>query len=136
MVFIFNVLEQQTATFWKGILLQSHVFRKVNNNIKMNRYTYCSGNYYEVDDEGAADPLMLNGIRYSQLSMYFIEPESIKQVYSDNYRMMLDIENTGNHSYKVKLPGGDINYYYYTNGLCTKVKAEHSLFSVEFILIQ
>ena len=134
MVFMFSVIEKQAAIFKNGILMQSYVYRKVNTDVKVNKYTVNQGNYYLVNNKTSAEKVMINGIGYNMLSIYFKEPENIKQVYSDNYERLLDIENLGNHSYKVKLPGGDANYYYYTNGACTKIKAEHTLFSVEFIL--
>ena len=38
--------------------------------------------------------------------------------------------------YKIKLPDGNTTSYYYTNGICSKVKVEQSLFTIEFVLTQ
>lgn len=136
MILMFNVVERQAAVYRNGILIQSYVYRKVNNDVKVNKYTIKNGNFYQVTNTGSKEQVMIDGIEYNMLNMYFKEPENIKQVYSDNYQQLLNIESLGNHSYKVKLPGGDVNYYYYTDGACIKIKAEHTLFSVEFILVK
>ena len=134
MIIKYEVKEHQSATFQNGVLIQSSVYRKVNNDVKIDKCTVNKGAYYQVNKREFSEKVVINGIQYNQLSMYFKEPENIKQVYSDNFQCLLYIENLGNHCYKIKLPGGGANYYYYTNGQCSKVRAEHSLISVEFIL--
>jgi hypothetical protein len=134
MILKFEIKEQQSATFQNGILMQSSVYRKVNDDIKVDKYTINKGTYYLVNEKESSAQVIINGIQFNQLSMYFQEPVKIKQVYSDIFQCLLNIENLENHSYKVKLPTGDIDYYYYTNGQCSKMKAVHSLFTVEFVL--
>ena len=136
LVLMLSIKEQQAAIFRNGLMMQSYVYRKVNNDVKVSKYTVNQGDYYLVNNKASAEKVMINGIEYDVLSMYFTEPINRKQVYSDNYQCFLNIENLGDHSYKVKLPDGDANYYYYTNGACTKIKVAHTLFSVEFILSQ
>jgi hypothetical protein len=79
---------------------------------------------------------MLNGVSYNQTSLYFTEPTAIKQLYSDIYLTMLDIKKVSNGVYKLLLPDGNVNYYYYTDGVCSKVKIDRMLFSVEFVLVR
>lgn len=130
----FEISELQAAVFRNGTMMQSFVYRKVNSDVKVNKYTVKSGNAYIADNKTYTDHVLIDGIEFNTLSIYFKEPVDIKQVYSDKYQQLLNIENLGNHSYKVKMPGGNVNYYYFTNGICTKVKAEQSFFTVEFIL--
>lgn len=134
MIIKFEITAQESATFSNGVMTQSSVFRKVNADIKVNKHTVQKGSYYLVNEKESTAIVKINGIAYNQLCMYFKEPENIKQVYSDNFQTLLDIENLGNHSYKVKFPSGDANYYYYSNGVCSKVKAVHSMFTAQFIL--
>jgi len=134
MILKFEVKEQQSATFQNGILMKSSVYRKVNDDVKVDKYTINKGTYYLVNEKESSALVTINGIQYNQLSMYFQEPVKINKVYSDNFQCLLKIENLGNHSYKIKLPTGDTDYYYYTNGQCAKVKVVHSLFTVEFVL--
>jgi len=135
-VFLFTIIEKQEAFFQNGIMTYSYVYRKINDNIKVNKFTTYVSGHYLVKKDKSSTPLMLNNIAYNQLSLYFYEPATIQQVYSDNYEQYLKIEKSGNQYYTLKLPGGNKNTYYYSNGVCTKVKVEQSLFTVEFILVR
>jgi len=135
-VFLFTIIEKQEAFFQNGIMTYSYVYRKINDNIKVNKFTTYVSGHYLVKKDKSSTPLMLNNIAYNQLSLYFYEPATIQQVYSDNYEQYLKIEKSGNQYYTLKLPGGNKNTYYYSNGICTKVKVEQSLFTVEFILVK
>ena len=135
-VFLFTIIEKQEAFFQNGIMTYSYVYRKINDNIKVNKFTTYVSGHYLVKKDKSSTPLMLNNIAYNQLSLYFYEPATIQQVYSDNYEQYLKIEKSGNQYYTLKLPGGNKNTYYYSNGICTKVKVEQSLFTVEFILVR
>jgi len=135
-VFLFTIIEKQEAFFQNGIMTYSYVYRKINDNIKVNKFTTYVSGHYLVKKDKSSTPLMLNNIAYNQLSLYFYEPATIQQVYSDNYEQYLKIEKSGNQYYTLKLPGGNKNTYYYSNGVCTKVKVEQSLFTVEFILVK
>jgi len=135
-VFLFTIIEKQEVFFQNGIMTYSYVYRKINDNIKVNKFTTYVSGHYLVKKDKSSTPLMLNNIAYNQLSLYFYEPATIQQVYSDNYEQYLKIEKSGNQYYTLKLPGGNKNTYYYSNGICTKVKVEQSLFTVEFILVR
>ena len=135
-VFLFTIIEKQEVFFQNGIMTYSYVYRKINDNIKVNKFTTYVSGHYLVKKDKSSTPLMLNNIAYNQLSLYFYEPATIQQVYSDNYEQYLKIEKSGNQYYTLKLPGGNKNTYYYSNGICTKVKVEQSLFTVEFILVK
>jgi hypothetical protein len=129
------VIEKQEVTFDNSGMTRSFIYRKVNNDVKMNRQTSFKGSYYEVKDQGTLQKVMLSNIRYNLLSMYYKEPVNISAVYSDTFKRYLAIEAKGNASYKVALPDCNNNYYFYTNGVCSRIIVEHSLFSVEFIRV-
>ena len=135
LIILFTIIEQQESLFQNGILTYSHVYRKVNDNVKINKQTTHTGDHYLVKKEKTATPLMINNIGYNQLSLYFYEPGDIKEVYSDNYERYLKLEKAGGQ-YILKLPDGNKTTYYYSNGICTKVKVEQSLFTVEFVLVK
>lgn len=136
LVFLFTIIENQEALFQNGILTYSYVYRKINDNIKVNKHTTYAGDHYLIKKDKSFTRLMLNNIAFNQLSLYFYEPVTIKQVYSDNYERYLNIEKTGNQYYTLKLPDGNKTTYYYSNGICTKVKVEQNLFTVEFVLVR
>lgn len=135
LIFLISVIERQQVLFNDGIMMKSYVYRKVNDNIKMNKHTVFAGNYYEVNNDNFSERISIQRIHYNQLSLYFKEPVNISQVYSDSYQQFLPIVKMGNSCYKVLMPDGNVNYYYYRNGACIRVKVEHSLFTVEFIRV-
>ncbi len=134
-IFLLSVIEKQEVTFDNSGMTRSLIYRKVNNDVKVNRQTSFKGGYYEVKDQGSLQKVMLSRIKYNLLSMYYTEPVNISAVYSDTFKRYLAIEAKGNASYKVALPDGNNNYYFYTNGVCSRIIVEHSLFSVEFIRV-
>jgi hypothetical protein len=135
-LFLFSIIENQEVVFQNGFMIKSYVYRKVNGDIKVNKHTFYADGYYQVSKGETSKRVMINNIHYNQLSLYFIEPAHISQIYSDNFECFLTIQKKDKDCYKIKLPDGNTNYYYYTNGICSKVKVEHSLFSVDFILVQ
>lgn len=134
-IFLLSVVEKQQVSFDDGAMTTSFIFRKVNQDVKMNRHTTFKGSHYEVKDQKSLERVMIKRIHYNLLSMYFREPVNISEVYSDTFRRLLAIEPKGNSSYKVKLPDGNNNYYYYVNGICSRIVIEHSLFTIEFIRV-
>jgi len=136
LIFLYTLTEKQEAFFEKGMLVSSHVFRKVNSSVKVDQYTQFSQNYYTVRKGKTSQKVMVKGIFSNQSTLYFAEPVDMKQVYSDVYAAFLNIEKVSDGVYKLILPDGNVNYYYYTNGVCSKVHIERTLFTVEFILVK
>lgn len=115
-------------------MTHSSSYRKINNDVKENKQTTYKGSYYEIKKENSVRQVKLNNVSYNQLSLYFFEPVNVSQVYSDNYEQYLRIEKKENQSYGIEFPDGNKNYYNYSNGVCSKVKVQQSLFTIEFIL--
>lgn len=134
-LFMFTIIENQEAFFQNGLMMRSYVYRAINKDIKADKRTLFEGTHYQVNKEKSSSEVKLNRIDYNFLSLYFLEPVNIKQVYSDNFEQLLNIEKTSDY-YKIKLPDGNTTSYYYTNGICSKVKVEQSLFTIEFVLTQ
>lgn len=134
-VLLISVVEKQQVFFNDGIMMRSYVYRKVNDDIKMNKHTLLTGNHYEVNSNNISQKISIQRIHYNQLSLYFKEPVNISKVYSDSYQQFLPIVKIENGSYKITMPDGNTNYYYYKNGVCTRIKVAHSLFTAEFIRI-
>lgn len=135
-VFLFTVIDKEEISFKNGLMLRSYVYRKINKEVKADQYTVLTDNFYTVYKKKQAEPVMINGIHFTQANLYFSEPKNIEQVYSDHYQAMLPVEKSQDGYYKLKLPDGNSNYYYYTNNICSKIRIERSLFTVEFILAQ
>jgi hypothetical protein len=133
LIFTISVIEKQEASFTNGLMMESFIYRKVNDDVKMDKHTTYTGKFYEVKNLNESERVMISRIQYNLLSLYFKEPVNIKQVYSDTFQQLLNIEYTGNACYKVKLPDGNSNFYYYANGICSRVRLDHTLFSIEFV---
>ena len=132
-VFLFTVVESQQTFFTDGIVTKSYIYRRINNDVKVNRNTIYADNYYKISN-GRAFKQGKPAITYNQLSLYFFEPLNISEVYSDNYEQYLKIEKNGDQNYLIKFPDGNRNSYYYTHGICSKVRVEQKFFTAEFIL--
>ncbi len=134
-IFLLTVEEKQDAYFNEAGMINSSIYRKVNDNVKMNQQTIYKGSYYEINNPKTTERVVIQQVQYNLLSMYIKEPVNINKVYSETFQRYLTIEPKGNSVYKLKQPDGNVNYYYYENGICSKVVMEHSLFSIQFVRI-
>ncbi len=134
-IFLLTVEERQDAYFDGGGMTTSSIYRKVNDNVKMNQQTIYKGNYYEIKNPKKSERVVLQQIKYNLLSMYIREPVNIDKVYSETFMRYLAIEPKGKSVYKLNLPDGNTNYYHYKDGICSKVVMEHSLFTIEFVRV-
>ncbi len=136
LVFMLNIFETQQAFFENGVMKRSYVYRKINDNTKVNKLTIYRNDHYEINKDKSSAQVKFNKIAYNQLSLYFFEPMNISEVYSDNYEQYLKIKKNGKNCYLIEFPDGNKNYYNYINGVCSRVRIEHGFFTVEFILSQ
>ncbi len=134
-IFMITVQSIEEAIFQNGILIFSSVYRKVNNNERVNQQLRAQNNSYNITNKNRETNLDVYPIKYSTLSLYYQEPVNISQLFSDNFGQYVEIEKVDTNKYKVCLPNGN-NYYTYKNGVCIKVEAEQSLYPVQFILEQ
>jgi hypothetical protein len=44
------------------------------------------------------------------------------------------VTKTADGGYKMKFPNGNTNCYYYKDGVCIKIKIEHTFYSAEIII--
>lgn len=128
-IFTFTARAQEETIYDNGIMTWSSIYRKLNGNIKADKKTKANGNSYTVYKGSKTETLNDYPIRYNLLSIYVLEPLNILKVYSDNFQQQVDILKLAEHHYKIKFPDGNYNEYFYSNGVCTKVKIHHSLYS-------
>ena len=133
-IFLVSVNETQESEFKNSQLIKSTCFRKINNEITVNKQLIFNGKRYELIQEGMRKQLPIILISNNLLTIYFQEPVNIDSVYSDNFQCFLNIEKKAKGEYKINLPDGNENYYYYINGVCSRVRIKHPLYSIEFIL--
>jgi len=136
MILTLEVYEKHTALFINNILSEATVLRKVNGKVKIDKQITCAANNCTVTNDGKTNSSPQKPVYTSVLNIYFSEPDKIMEVYSDNFEKMIPLKHLGNHGYQLSLPDGDTVDYYYSNGVCSKVKVNKKLYDLEFILVQ
>jgi len=135
-IFPVTVTSNEYAESGNGKLIHSYVFRKINNNIKVDKHTRLKENIYESENFSRKEKLRLIPVCFNVLDLYFREPSDFKEAYSSSYQTNLQIENKQPHIYRLMLPDGSINEYHYNkNGNCVKVRVNQNLYSADFILL-
>ncbi len=135
LIFTFTAHASEEAVYNNGILLRSSIYRRLNSTEKANKQHQATGNRQYLIRTGERSELTKTyPITYNMLSLYSKEPENISKVYSDNFQTFLAIEKAASHKYKVTLPDGNYNYYYYKNGTLILVEVHHSFYSANIIL--
>ena len=128
-IFLFTAKAKEETIYDSGIMTWSSIYRKMNGNVKADKKIKATGSIYTIYNEDKTEKLNNYPIRYNMLSLYAHEPLSFSTVFSDNFQQFLTIQTINPHHYKIKFPDGNSSEYFYTNGLCTKVKISHSLYS-------
>ena len=132
-IFSFETVGREISQFRVGKLERSYFYRKTNGNIKADRNTKLVGNNYEVENKDRTK-LNISPVTYNTLCMYFQEPVNIRNVYSDNYQRFLDIEKQSDGGYRIVSSDDTSNTFYYSRGICYRVKIDHSFYSAELLL--
>ena len=128
-IFLFTAKAKEEAIYDNGIMTWSSIYRKMNGSVKADKKIKATGNSYTIYNDDKTEKLNNYPIHYNMLSLYTNEPVSFSTVFSDNFQQLLTIQTINPHHYKIKFPDGNSNEYFYTNGMCTKVKISHSLYS-------
>lgn len=135
-IFSFSAKATEEAVYDKGLLLYSSIYQKLNGNEKMNKETRYVNNGYVIKEGDNEESLNNIQIRYNLVCLYGHEPLNTAWIYSDKYQKFLPIQKIEEHHYRISFPDGSANEYWYKNGLCTKVRINHSLYSAVMELNQ
>lgn len=131
-----KIASREDALFENGILSYSYLYRKVNDDVKLRKTHRKYGNRYVVSQKtGKTDTVHIYPVRYNVLCLYFAEPVNLKELYSDNYQKMLQITKIGQHQYKIRLPDGNYQNYFYQDGVCHKIVVNSTFFTITMELI-
>ena len=134
MIFRIKVSTEETALFEDGKLIYSSQFRKNNGDTKVDKQTRLVNDKYEVVRNGKKEDLNCHFIGTNLLSMYFNEPVGVYFVYCDNQECSVAIVKKDDGGYEVTFPDGNSNCFYYSGGVCTKIKVNHTFYTAEIIL--
>jgi len=133
-IFAFTISVKEEAVYSNGILLRSSFYRLTNGNEKANKQHLLGNNQYIIQTGKNSAVVKNYPITYNMLSLYSMEPVNVDKVYSDSFETFVSIQKTGEHRYKISLPDGSYNYYYYKQGVLTMVEVHHSLYSANIVL--
>ena len=128
-----NVNTEENAHFKNGKLISSKVVRHVNGKQKTNNQTQFINNAYQTKSDNKTSQIR-ESINYNLMLLYTNEPTDLSQVYSDNYLQFLEIKQTGPLTYRIVLPDGNYNDYYFSKGICQQVMVYHSLYTIKIQL--
>jgi len=135
-VFTFSAHANEEAVYQNGILQRSSIYRKLNGTEKVNKQHQAAANkQYLIHAGERTEVTKAYPITYNMLSLYSREPEKITRVYSDNFQSFIAIQKTDQHKYKITLPDGNYNYYYYKNGVLSLIEVHHSFYSASIVLV-
>lgn len=134
MIVLLTATVFDSACFANGKLIFSSQYHKINGNVKVNKQTRFTGNSFEVSEDSEKEKLAIPDISVNLLCLYFQEPVALKKVYCDKQECFADIKKTNDGGYKVRFPNGNSNCFYYSRGVCAKVKIDHTFYSAEIIL--
>ncbi|MDB5190730.1 MAG: hypothetical protein JWQ96_293 [Segetibacter sp.] len=136
MLMSINIKITEKSLYKQDKLMYSSVYREMNGKEKANRQTKWVNNGYQNTKEGKTVAFNKPGIDYNLVRLYSKEPVGIQYVYSDNFQQFLTIEKTGSHTYKIELPDGNYNTYYFKNGICNKVAVNSTFFNIQMLLVE
>lgn len=132
-IFPIAVLSKESSVFENGKLIYSSQIRKINGTTKLDKQTRLIANQYEVFSNSESQKLTFSAITTNLLQLYFQEPTASKLVYCDNLQCLVKVIKTADGGYKIKFPNGNTNCYYYKEGVCIKIKIEHTFYSATII---
>jgi len=133
-IFTFIAHASEEAIYYNGVLLRSSIYRLLNGNEKANKQHQAENRRYIIHKGQDTEVSDIFPITYNMLSLYSREPGSINKVYSDNFETYVAIQQPEPHKYKITLPDGNYNFYYYKNGVLSQIDVHHSLYSANIIL--
>lgn len=133
LIFKIDVHTEDRAHFRNGRLISSDVLRVVNGKAKEQKRTILRNNSYQLLCGNKQDSFD-RSIAYNMMMLYRVEPVYWGQVYSDNFQCFLPVHKYAAHQYRINLPDGNFNDYYFENGVCKLVILNHSLYTIKMEL--
>jgi hypothetical protein len=134
MIIMFRITSVDKTIFEKGRLRYSYTSRQVNKGKRSTTETRVLGAVYHSEKGGKTIQVSESPIFHNMSSLYLQEPVDIKYVYSDVFQEFVKIIPVSVHNYKIKLPDGNYNEYFYSNGICKRIKVHSTLFTAQMDL--
>lgn len=119
----------EEAQYDSGLLVYSSVYQKLNGYEKLNKQIRYVNDSYVISNNGKDERLHHKKIYYNLVCIYNHEPITSTVIFSDKYQKLLAIEKVEDHHYRIKFPDGSANDYWFENGVCKKIKINHTLYN-------
>lgn len=129
-----QIRAEEEAHFENNILVFSSTNRSTNGSLKLDKTMRLQGRRYQVTNGDKQEEVLLYPIRQTLLTLYLYEPVALTQVFSDVYQRMVPVRRLAPNHYKVQLPDGAYNEFFYRDGICAKVLLHNTLYKAEIAL--
>jgi hypothetical protein len=126
----------EEARYDSGVLVYSSVYQNLNGTEKINKQITYVKDAYVVSSKGKEEKLNNLKIYYNLVCIYNHEPTKAALIFSDKYLKFLPIEKIEDHHYRIRFPDGSFNDYWFENGVCKKIKADHQFYTATMELNQ
>ena len=120
------------VVYSNNVLISSFNQIFLNNKLKESSQVKMENGFYQCFMHPSESFQQKPEIGYSTARLYFEEPIGISKVYSEAYLEFALLEDEGNHSYKLTLPGNKINHYLYENGKLMRIEVNRTWFNLVF----
>lgn len=105
---------------------------KLNNKLKNETTINYYNSAYTCDNCEDFDST-ITSIGFSISKLYFVEPLSPGAVFSERFGEYVLLKKESDHTYKMNLPNGHHNTYYYKKGKLVKISIDRGFYSMDFV---
>lgn len=134
-ILLFQANAKETANFQDGILMHSTLYREQTGSKTISQQIKKADTDYIVINDGKIEKRSnLSSINYNILCMYHTEPVNAREVFIDKIQQKVPIKKIDEHHYRIELPDGNYNDYFYANGNCKLIKVHQGFFDIEIVL--
>lgn len=135
-LFSFEVnFSYKTKLASNGLVESTRFEYRFNQKLKEENRMQHTGEGYEIFMEDKKIKTLQQTYFQSALTMYFEEPDITQPILSERFADSITIEETKPHHYKVEFPTGDINHYFYKDGICQTIRIDMALTDMEIKLV-
>lgn len=124
-----------STTEFNGRLKTSNYAQLLND--KKREYTeidHTNDTIWQVNYDSGVEEFISIKHNLNVSDLYFEEPVNETYIFSERFGQPLEIENKGKGHYRLMLPDKNYCDYFYTEGICTSVKAKNGSRTIKFVL--
>lgn len=131
-VFKYNRQTKLEVSYQEDRLNASTSKTVMNEELKELSKLEQTGNHYKCFKHPDESFELQSPIHFTAVKLYFEEPVGIDKVFSESFLAYCDLQNMGDHRYKLTLPGKRVNYYTYKDNKLVHVTIDRTWFDLTF----